>query len=120
MIETVYCLNEFFSKIDNSKPIHHEIEWITLERVYSIVTKIEVRLTIYGISTKGWLIKYVESERVRDSDQELRKYLDNVRVHNIHEAFSMFINEKSKEFDEKARKLGSTPGNFFKQLGCLT
>jgi len=121
MIETVYCLDEFLSKIDRGKPIHHEIEWMTLERVYSLITRIEVRLTIYGISNKGWPIQFVESEWVRDSDHELRKYFDNTRVHNVHEAFSMFINEKSKEFDKKARQLGSTPGNFsFKQLGGLT
>jgi len=103
LAETLYDIDEFIKKIDPAQNVHYEIE----SRITGIGDTGIVKLILYGVGSKT-LLKCIIAESARWNDEEVRKH----STRNAIDDLKLWIAEKRKEFEKKAKELNATPGRY--------
>lgn len=103
LVEVIYDVDDFVSKIDAYTDIHYELESqiIGLDLAY-------VKLTLYGIGRNSSLIKCIIVKSARWRDREVRKF----GTKNAIEDLRLWIEETRKELEKIAKDLNATHGRY--------
>jgi len=110
VVEEVGNVEEFLRLLAPESRVHYELYWRALEysKEFGIIYKIEAGVKFYGITKEGFILVCRLSEVISWDDERLRKY----NTGNLFSDYNEWIKEKWKEFEQKAKELGATPGKF--------
>jgi hypothetical protein len=110
LIETVYNLDEFLSKVDKNEKLHYEL-FYQIKPFMGNIDKMNAILKIYGLN-KGRIIVYEEIKVVSWESGEIKEIMREENLINYNDAMWRWVKRKWEEFSKKAEELGATKGNY--------
>jgi hypothetical protein len=107
MMEVVYNYDEFKSRVDVSKPVHHDA-WREGKDEHGIFYELTFR--IYGISKNGGHVLVFETKAMVSTLDIPKEYH---KSNNAYENLKLWVKDIFDRLaKEKAEPLGSTPGRW--------
>ena len=110
IVETIYNLDEFLSKVDKNERLHYEL-FYQIKPFMGNIDKMNAILKIYGLNN-GRIIVYEEVKTVSWTSEEIKELMRKEKLNNYNDALWKWLKRKWKEFEKKAEELGATKGSY--------